>query len=140
VSGRAVIRVTVSVALASMLFMAACGSDEPALTPAAATALQSQVTDARTAVADGEYTHAGELLDAIDARVTQLGEQGDVGGARARQVHHAVAEVRAALATYVATTTTTTTTRPKPTPTTSAPENGHGRDDNGKPGKGGKDD
>ena len=138
-SGRAVIRVTVSVALASMLFMAACGSDEPALTPAAATALQSQVTDARTAVADGEYTRAGELLDAIDARVAQLGEQGDVGGARARQVHHAVAEVRAALATYVATTTTTTTTT-KPTPPTSATEKGHGGGDNGKPEKGGKDD
>ena len=138
--------VVASMVLASAAFIGACGSDQPALTPTAATALQSQVADARAAVAAGQYARARALLDAIDARVAQLGAQGDVSDGRSTQLHHAVAEVRAALTAYVATTsTTTTTTRPTPTtkakaPPPSAKDNRPGRSNNGKPGEGGKGD
>ena len=39
----------------SALPLSACGSDEPSMTTAAATALQAQVGDARTAVANAQY-------------------------------------------------------------------------------------
>ncbi len=82
------------------------------------------------------------MLDGIDARTVQLAGQGDLSDGRATAVRHAVAEVRAALTDYVATTTTTTTTtaKPKATPPTRPEDNGNGRGNDGKPEKGGKDD
>ncbi len=129
--------------IASAALLSACGTDETSMTTAAATALQAQVADARTAVATAEYAHARELLDGIDARTVQLARQGDLSDGRATAVRHAVAEVRAALTGYVATTTTTTTTttaKTTATPPTSTKEHGHRRGDNGKPGKDGEDD
>ena len=95
--GPAVKRVVLVVVIASAVLLSACGTDDPSMTTAAATALQAQVADARTAVANAEYAHARELLDGIDARAAQLAGQGDLSDGRATAVRDAVAEVRAAL-------------------------------------------
>jgi hypothetical protein len=136
-------RLVLVVMIASTVLVAACGTDDPSMTTAAATALQAQVADARTAVANAEYAHARELLDGIDARTVQLAAQGDLSNGRATAVRNAVAEVRAALKSYLATTTTTPTTTTTTTTTAKTkptPPDRRGPGNDGKPGKGGKDD
>ena len=138
--------VVASMVLASAAFVGACGSDQPALTPTAATALQSQVADARGRGGRRRVRTRRALLDAIDARVAQLGAQGDVSDGRSTQLHHAVAEVARRVDGLRGDDVhddddhrPTPTTKAKATPP-SAKDNRPGRGNNGKPGKGGKDD
>jgi hypothetical protein len=125
-------RPTSAAVAVALLIGAGCGGDEAAISESGAVLLQTQVTDARTAVARGEYARADELLDGIGASVAQLQQHDELADARADDISAALHEVRTALVGVAATTTTVAAPPPSTTrPTTAPPATEHderGRD------------
>jgi hypothetical protein len=119
---------TCVVGLVALAGFASCGGgDGQRLDPASATVLQTQVHDARVAVARGQYQHALQLLDVVTQTIGDVRHRNGVSEARAAAILDAVDHVRAAIDGYAATTTTSTT---RPPPTTNRNDRRHDQGNN----------
>jgi hypothetical protein len=90
----------------TVVVLAGCGGDAPAITGDTSATLQAQIAAARAAVSGGDYGSAATRLDEIEQSVAQRRGDG-ITEARADEIDAALDQVRSALGAYVATTTTT---------------------------------
>ncbi|MGH8978150.1 MAG: hypothetical protein ACRDV7_08760 [Acidimicrobiia bacterium] len=117
-------------ALTVTFALAGCGDDGPEISTGGAVVLGERVTAARAAIAAGDPSGADDLLRAIDADVAELRTTDDISASRAEAVLAALAQVRAELGAYAATSTTSATTTTQP-PRTTTTERGNDNDHDG---------